>query len=161
MWVRGGPHSATRHPLASAPGRLALWFQFQFDELQSQVTFSPLVQRHAVCKAVMFLFGTPIGTHSHSRCFAEPAAEGAQNPPEWRSRKASEHGGIGHRLHPQPAPRQRVPQCGRSALPDGAFHLQLHQAVQFDAVLSRQFLRNRLDEAIDDQRVGLRFADAA
>src|SRR2546421_11031027 len=36
-----------------------------------------------------------------------------------------------------------------------AGHLQLDQAVQLNRVLHREFLGDRLDEAVDDQRVGL------
>src|SRR5436189_256455 len=36
-----------------------------------------------------------------------------------------------------------------------AGHLQLDQAVQLNRVLHRQFLGDRLNEAVDDQRVGL------
>src|ERR1700694_459240 len=35
-----------------------------------------------------------------------------------------------------------------------AGHLQLDQAVQFNRVLHREFLGDRLNEAVDDQRVG-------
>src|ERR1700730_3924572 len=45
-------------------------------------------------------------------------------------------------------------------LADGPFHLQLDQPVQLDRVLHRQFLREGLDEAVDDHRHRLLLGDA-
>src|SRR6185312_7623284 len=41
--------------------------------------------------------------------------------------------------------------CSKVALANGPLHLQLDQAVHLDRVLHRQLLRDRLDEAVDDQ----------
>src|SRR6266481_5902667 len=48
-----------------------------------------------------------------------------------------------------------------SALANRAFHLELDQAVHLDGVLERKLLRDRLDEARDDHRRGLRLRQAA
>src|SRR5215208_7869629 len=47
------------------------------------------------------------------------------------------------------APSQ--PGCSIVALANGPLHLELDQAVHLDRVLHRQLLRDRLDEAVDDQ----------
>src|SRR5581483_3259484 len=46
-------------------------------------------------------------------------------------------------------------------LSDGAFHLQLDEAVQLDRVLHRQLLHDRLDEAVDDHLRGIDLAQPA
>src|SRR6266536_2069520 len=46
-------------------------------------------------------------------------------------------------------------------LADGAFHLQLDEAVHLDRVLERQLLRDRLDEAGHHHRGGLRLGEPA
>src|SRR5438477_8564939 len=38
----------------------------------------------------------------------------------------------------------------RGSLADGAFHLELHQAVELDRVLHRELAGDGLDEAVDD-----------
>src|SRR3954466_15350697 len=43
---------------------------------------------------------------------------------------------------------------------NGAFHLQLDQAVHLDRVLHRELLDDRLDEAVDDELAGLLLGDA-
>src|SRR5262249_31774616 len=44
---------------------------------------------------------------------------------------------------------------------DRALHLELDQAVELDRVLERKLLGERLDEAVDDHRLGLGAGDAA
>jgi hypothetical protein len=50
---------------------------------------------------------------------------------------------------------------GDGELADGAFHLKLDEAVEFDGIFHREFLSDRLDEAVDDHGVGFVLGEAA
>jgi hypothetical protein len=52
------------------------------------------------------------------------------------------------------SPRVVIQDCH---LADTACHLQLNQTVQLNSILHGELFGDRLDEAIDDQRIGLSF----
>src|SRR5919112_4187758 len=78
-----------------------------------------------------------IGVNSHPGVPRKVGISMASNAATARSRRAVSHSGE------------------VVVLANGAFHLQLDEAVHLDRVLHRQLLDDRLDEAVDDQLGGL------
>src|SRR5665213_1855057 len=66
--------------------------------------------------------------------------------------------------HHDTATQRRSAACAyrdTGPLADGAFHFHFYQAVEFDGVLHRELLDEEVEEAVDDHRGGVGFAQAA